>query len=704
MKYQRPCSVILAVLGICVAISGEALESVGTLPTPALTNVHATASATYDAANKLYTYTYTASNGAGSTGTIDTLNLDVANKYSSGGWYNGNGLPAYPADKLNIPLGGNGGTILTFAQFKKMLEPFLLPPGHFLVPFGIEIPDAWDGALSRDGYASFESRTHASEVHPGHQITGLKLISPGVPVIREMIVVPFWVPVFDGEPDKAEEAKAGRVLQAIRVHLQTLGPAGTGALSWSAFEAEVAQAVKLGWIPDTSLAQTIQDRLNAANAAAVQDHDGTAAKTKLRALLDTLAGASSDQIHTEARDLVRLNAEALIGIIPDTPIPVTPEYSLQPAESAHTVGAPATLIASVVNSSDHDKPLQGYPVRFSIASGPDRYKVEPPPGIRTDANGKATFSYRGHGVGTDEVLLYKPLPSIAAAPQTMASRASATGLPPGAVAEALVHWRNGADLAVPVFIPPVVTTQGGNPIYLTDWTQNLGDRQAGASVTRYYLSQDEPVDPANATVLAERQVPPLAPGEQSRGPSIHTTLPAGLPAGVYHLVACADASQQIMETNEANNCSNSRLQNIISVIVPAKKRSNNPPVCSNAQPDEPLLWPPNHKLYHVTITGVTDPDGDKVTLAVTGIEQDEPVNGQGDGNTAPDVFGVGTAQARVRAERLGGGSGRLYFVRFQATDGKGGSCDGTATVGVPHDRSAKGLPVDTGERYDSTQS
>ena len=47
--------------------------------------------------------------------------------------------------------------------------------------------------------------------------------------------------------------------------------------------------------------------------------------------------------------------------------------------------------------------------------------------------------------------------------------------------------------------------------------------------------------------------------------------------------------------------------------------------------------PPNRKLVSVTLRGATDPDGDSVTLTITGVTQDESVNGEGDGNTSPDA-------------------------------------------------------------------
>lgn len=111
---------------------------------------------------------------------------------------------------------------------------------------------------------------------------------------------------------------------------------------------------------------------------------------------------------------------------------------------------------------------------------------------------------------------------------------------------------------------------------------------------------------------------------------------------------------------------------------------NSPPDCSGALAQMIRTWPPNHQLEPVTITGVTDPDGDPVTITVTGISQDEPVNGAGDGDTCPDATIVGGA-ARVRVERSGNGNGRVYTIAFTAADGFGGMCSGSVDVCVPHD-------------------
>lgn len=132
---------------------------------------------------------------------------------------------------------------------------------------------------------------------------------------------------------------------------------------------------------------------------------------------------------------------------------------------------------------------------------------------------------------------------------------------------------------------------------------------------------------------------------------------------------------------------------------------NRAPVCSAATPSVASIWPPNHKLVKVNILGVTDAEGDTVTIVITGIRQDEPLNTLGDGTTEIDAAGIGTSTAEVRAERSGTpkvpGNGRVYHISFTADDGHGGSCTGTVRVGVPHDQ-GKGTPaIDDGPLYNS---
>ncbi len=113
--------------------------------------------------------------------------------------------------------------------------------------------------------------------------------------------------------------------------------------------------------------------------------------------------------------------------------------------------------------------------------------------------------------------------------------------------------------------------------------------------------------------------------------------------------------------------------------VTSEAPANSAPDCSAAAAVTPELWPPNRRLVPVIIAGVTDPDGDPVTIVVTGVTQDEPVGG----GTCPDAM-IEDGAVQVRVEFSGQGNGRVYTIHFTASDNRGGSCSGSVDVCVPH--------------------
>jgi len=136
---------------------------------------------------------------------------------------------------------------------------------------------------------------------------------------------------------------------------------------------------------------------------------------------------------------------------------------------------------------------------------------------------------------------------------------------------------------------------------------------------------------------------------------------------------------------------------IVPVTPPPTTTTSPPPDCRGAAASLGVIWPPDHDMVAITIVGL----GTEASVAITGIQQDEPVNVNGSGNTAPDGDGIGTSTALVRAERAGPGTGRIYFISFTATN-SAGECSGTVQASVPHDQGQGFTPVDTGLRFDST--
>jgi TolB protein len=104
---------------------------------------------------------------------------------------------------------------------------------------------------------------------------------------------------------------------------------------------------------------------------------------------------------------------------------------------------------------------------------------------------------------------------------------------------------------------------------------------------------------------------------------------------------------------------------------------NRPPDCSGVHAVPASLWPPNHTLVTVLLSGATDPDGDAVTLRVTSVV------GGGSGDA---VVGPAPNEVRLRAERDQRGALRTYRVSFTAADAMGASCDGAVDIAVAKGR------------------
>jgi hypothetical protein len=133
---------------------------------------------------------------------------------------------------------------------------------------------------------------------------------------------------------------------------------------------------------------------------------------------------------------------------------------------------------------------------------------------------------------------------------------------------------------------------------------------------------------------------------------------------------------------------------------------NSPPDVSGAVPSVACTSGPGKALIDISILGLSDPDGDALTVVITGITSDERTHRNG-GDPAPDGFGVGTDTASVRDQRFGSGDGRVYEISFTASDGVAAPVPGSVFVSVPHDKSPPADPcsdaVNTGQIYDATQ-
>jgi len=107
------------------------------------------------------------------------------------------------------------------------------------------------------------------------------------------------------------------------------------------------------------------------------------------------------------------------------------------------------------------------------------------------------------------------------------------------------------------------------------------------------------------------------------------------------------------------------------------------------------MWPPNHGyVAHTLLECITGPIVDQCdgtlgdpSMHIVNITSDEPESVTGSGNTCIDMVITGPTSFLLRAERTGGGDGRVYTVSFTVSDDDGNTAAKSCSFQVPHDQS-----------------
>lgn len=107
-----------------------------------------------------------------------------------------------------------------------------------------------------------------------------------------------------------------------------------------------------------------------------------------------------------------------------------------------------------------------------------------------------------------------------------------------------------------------------------------------------------------------------------------------------------------------------------------------PPSITSLTASPTNLWPDNHKLVNVTLTGTaTDLVDTNPTFTIVSVTSNQPIVQNNNANQSPDVVITGAMTLQLRAERTGGAD-RTYTITVSATDFSGNSTTATVQVSV----------------------
>ncbi|MDO1449434.1 DUF5011 domain-containing protein [Rhodocytophaga aerolata] len=184
---------------------------------------------------------------------------------------------------------------------------------------------------------------------------------------------------------------------------------------------------------------------------------------------------------------------------------------------------------------------------------------------------------------------------------------------------------------------------------------------------------------------------------------------ASVPVSISGTVDTHTPGTYLVTYNATDDSGNAAVE----VVRTVKVVDTTPPVVTVLSAPT-TLWSPNHKYFTLSLSNLTilvedqcDTElsqNDVVITAATSDEQ-EDAKGGGDGATTQDiVISNNCRSVNLRAERKGGGNGRVYTIVLKVADASGNVGTTTYQVHVPHDKASGPLAVKDATQYSVTSS
>jgi hypothetical protein len=319
-------------------------------------------------------------------------------------------------------------------------------------------------------------------------------------------------------------------------------------------------------------------------------------------------------------------------------------------------------------------------------------EVNPPQGLRGQTlnvtvtgentnfvNGTSVISFSGTGITVNSTTVSSPI----------SATANITIAPDAALTFRDVIITTGGEIATALSAFQVLT--GTAPPRIIGINPTQGNRGQTLNIT----VTGENTNFVNGTSVA---------GFSGGGITINSTTVNSPTTAVVNITIAANAALTLRDITITTGSEIVTATGVFQIL-------NRPPICLSARPSAALITPPNRNFVPVSILDVVDPDNDPVSIMITTVRQDEPIDHIGDGSFVPDSI-INGSTVMLRAESILGtvvvggttfvGNGRFYHVTYMASDTSGDSCTGTVKVAVPHTVTA--TPIDGGPLFNSASA
>jgi hypothetical protein len=232
----------------------------------------------------------------------------------------------------------------------------------------------------------------------------------------------------------------------------------------------------------------------------------------------------------------------------------------------------------------------------------------------------------------------------------------------------------------------VVTGEGGD-LSATGTCQDRADNPASNTATGIKIDRTAPVLTASATTADGA---PYLPGTwTNQNVTVTFTCTddlSGVASVAVPQTLSAHGADQHVDGGCVDNAGNHAEASLGGINI-----DKTPPAVT-CSADPATLWPPDHRLVPVSVSvQINDDLSGPGAFSLVSVTSSEPDNGRGDGDVTGDIQGFRLGAADIdgllRAERSGGGDGRIYTLTYQGTDAGGNTATCQATVNVAHDQS-----------------